>query len=77
MCVARFSWKRALIAISSNAHHTADEVISPAPAPSSSLSLSLPPRIRQAFAVGLGSASDAVLSRFWVGFGLVLGLERE
>lgn len=36
MCVcvasaAHFSWKRALIAISSNAHHGKDEVISPAP----------------------------------------------
>lgn len=28
---AHFSWKRALIAISSNAHHGKDEVISPAP----------------------------------------------
>lgn len=41
-----------------------------------SLSLSLPPRIRQAFAVGLGTGYEAVLS--WVGLclGLVLGLER-
>lgn len=50
---AHFSWKRALIAISSNAHHGKDEVISPAPSPS--LAIPLPPRIRKAFnVVGLG-----------------------
>lgn len=37
------------------------------------LSLSLSPRIHQAFAVGLGFASEAVLSWFWVG----LEWERE
>lgn len=71
MCVAsaaHFSWKRALIAISSNAHHGKDEVISPAP------SLS---RFRQEFArhllcwawVGIGVGAAAEASLFWVGLG--------
>lgn len=74
MCVcvasaAHFSWKRALIAISSNAHHGKDEVISPAP----SLSLASAKNSQGIYCaglgVGLGVGAAAEASLFWVGLG--------